>query len=129
MTRTLVVDDEAQEEAEGQVAYYAERAGTAVALAFVAELEAIYRGLAEAKLVGVNHPRVKVRLPLKRVFMDRFRSRSCSSLMVRWCASSPWRRCVAAPVTGARVFGSGDHRPGAVLRREKLDVLLKSCTR
>jgi hypothetical protein len=37
MTRTLVVDDEAQEEAEGQVAYYVERAGSAVALAFVAE--------------------------------------------------------------------------------------------
>jgi plasmid stabilization system protein ParE len=72
MTRSLVVDDEAQEEAEGQVAYYAERAGSAVALAFVAELEAIYRGLAEAKLVGVNHPRVKFRLPIKRVFMDRF---------------------------------------------------------
>lgn len=72
MTRTLIVDDEAQEEAEGQVAYYVERAGTAVALAFVAELEAIYRGLAEARLVGVNHPRVRFRVPVKRVFMERF---------------------------------------------------------
>ena len=72
MTRTLIVDDAAQEEAEAQAAYYVERAGSVVALAFVAELEAIYRGLAEARLVGVNHPRVKFRLPIKRVFMDRF---------------------------------------------------------
>ncbi|MEO6775299.1 MAG: hypothetical protein ABI467_20210 [Kofleriaceae bacterium] len=72
MTRTLIVDDEAQDEAEGQVAYYFERAGSAVALAFVAELEAIYRGLVEARLVGVNHPRARFRLPITRVFMDRF---------------------------------------------------------
>jgi plasmid stabilization system protein ParE len=72
MTRTLVVDDEAQEVAEGQAAYYVERAGSVVALAFVAELEAIYRGLADARLVGVNHPRVRFRLPIKRVFRDRF---------------------------------------------------------
>lgn len=72
MSRNLIVDDEAQEEAERQAAFYVERAGTAVALAFVAELEAIYRGLVEARLVGVNHPRVKFRLPVKRVFMERF---------------------------------------------------------
>jgi plasmid stabilization system protein ParE len=72
MTRTLIVDDDAQEEAEGQAAYYVERAGSAVALAFVAELEAVYRGLADGCLVGVNHPRVKFRLPIKRVFMERF---------------------------------------------------------
>jgi plasmid stabilization system protein ParE len=72
MTRTLTVDEAAQEEAEAQAAYYLERAGSAIALAFVAELEAIYRGLAEARLVGVNHPRVKFRLPLKRAFMARF---------------------------------------------------------
>lgn len=72
MSRTLSVDEAAQEEAEAQVAYYLERAGSAVALAFVAELEAIYRGLAEARLVGVNHSRVKFRLPIKRVFMERF---------------------------------------------------------
>lgn len=72
MTRTLIVEDEAQAEAEGQAAYYVERAGSAVALAFVAELEAIYGGLVEARLVGVNQPRVKFRLPIKRVFMDRF---------------------------------------------------------
>ena len=46
MTRTLIVDEAAQDEAEAQAAFYVERAGAAVALAFVAELEAIYRGLA-----------------------------------------------------------------------------------
>lgn len=72
MTRTLIVDEAAQDEAEAQAAYYFERAGTAVALAFVAELEAIYRGLVEGRFVGVNHPRIKFRVPIKRVFMDRF---------------------------------------------------------
>ena len=72
MTRTLAVDDGAQDEAEAQAAYYVEHAGTAVALAFVAELEAIYRGLLEGRLVGVNHPRVSWRVPIKRVFLDRF---------------------------------------------------------
>jgi plasmid stabilization system protein ParE len=72
MTRTFIVDEAAQDEAEAQAAYYVERAGTAVALAFVAELEAIYRGLAGGRLVGVNHPRVEFRLPVKRVFMERF---------------------------------------------------------
>ncbi len=51
MIRNLVVDEEAIEEAE---------------------TEAIYRGLADGRLVGVNHPRVRFRLPIKRVFLDRF---------------------------------------------------------
>ncbi len=34
-----------------------------VALRFAAEIEAIYRGLADGRLVGVNHPRVRFRLP------------------------------------------------------------------
>jgi plasmid stabilization system protein ParE len=72
MTRTLIVDEAAQEEAEAQTAYYLERAGVSVARAFVAELEAIYRGLVEGRFVGVNHPRVKFHVPVKRVFMDRF---------------------------------------------------------
>lgn len=72
MTRTLVVDEAAQDEAEAQAAYYVEHAGTAVALAFVAELEAIFRGLTEGRLVGVNHPRVSWRVPVKRVYLDRF---------------------------------------------------------
>jgi plasmid stabilization system protein ParE len=72
MTRTLIVDEAAQDEAEAQAAYYAERAGTSIALVFVAELEAIYRGLFEGRFVGVNHPRVKFRVAVKRVFMDRF---------------------------------------------------------
>ncbi len=72
MNRKLVVDETAAEEAEAQVRYYAERAGTHVALRFVAEIEAIYRGLAERRFVGVNHQRVRFRLPVKRVFIDRF---------------------------------------------------------
>ncbi len=72
MSRTLVVEESAAEEAEAQVRFYAERAGELVALRFVAEIEAIYRGLAEDQLVGVNHPRVHFRLPIKRVFLDRF---------------------------------------------------------
>jgi hypothetical protein len=51
MTRLLVVDDEASEEAEAQVRYYAERAGTHIAIRFIAEIEAVYRGLAEGRLV------------------------------------------------------------------------------
>ncbi|MBV8762269.1 MAG: type II toxin-antitoxin system RelE/ParE family toxin, partial [Deltaproteobacteria bacterium] len=50
----------------------AEHAGTAVALAFVAELEAIFRGLIEGRMVGVNHPRVSSRVPVKRIYLDRF---------------------------------------------------------
>lgn len=72
MTRTLVVDSEAYEEAEAQTRYYAERAGEIVSLRFVAEIEAIFRGLVESRFVGVNHPRVTFRLPIKRVFLDRF---------------------------------------------------------
>jgi plasmid stabilization system protein ParE len=68
----VVVDEAAQDEAEAQAAYYVERAGIAVALAFVAELEAIYRGIAGGRLVGVSHPRAKFRVPVKRVFMERF---------------------------------------------------------
>jgi plasmid stabilization system protein ParE len=63
MTRSVVVDNAAAEEAETQVRYYAERAGEGVALRFVAEIEAIYRGLAEGRFVGVNHPHVRFRLP------------------------------------------------------------------
>lgn len=72
MIRALIVDEAAQDEAEAQAAYYVERAGTAVALAFVSELEAIYRGLEDGRLVGVNHPRLKFQVPVKRVYMDRF---------------------------------------------------------
>ena len=72
MTRSLEVDEDAAEEAEAQVRYYNEHAGTQVALRFVAELEAIYVGLAEGRFVGVNHPRVDFRLPVKRIFLDRF---------------------------------------------------------
>lgn len=72
MIRTFVVDEDAAEEAEAQARYYTERAGEVVSLRFVAELEAIYRGLADGRFVGVNHPRVQFRMPVKRVFLDRF---------------------------------------------------------
>jgi len=72
MNRRLDVDEEAEIEVDAQVQYYANRAGTQVALRFVAEIEAIYHGLLEHRLVGVNHSRVRFRLPLKRVFLDRF---------------------------------------------------------
>ncbi|MBA2540594.1 MAG: hypothetical protein H0V17_13215 [Deltaproteobacteria bacterium] len=72
MTRSLVVDGEAYAEAEAQVRYYAERAGEIVSLRFAAEIEAVFRGLVEGRFVGVNHPRVRFRLPLKRVLLDRF---------------------------------------------------------
>jgi plasmid stabilization system protein ParE len=72
MTRTFRVDEEAADEAEAQARYYAVRAGEAVSLRFAAEIEAIYRGLADGRFVGVNHPRVQFRQPLKRVFLDRF---------------------------------------------------------
>jgi plasmid stabilization system protein ParE len=52
MSRALVVDQEASEEAEAQARYYAERAGERVALRFVAELEAIYRGLSQGRFAG-----------------------------------------------------------------------------
>jgi len=66
MNRKLVVDEDAAEEAEAQVRYYSERAGMHVALQFVAEIEAIYRGLSEGRLVGVNYarrPRSLINLP------------------------------------------------------------------
>ena len=72
MSRTVVVDEAAVEEAEAQACYYRERAGEDVALRFAAEVDAIYTGLANQRFVGVNHPRVTFRVPLKRVFLDRF---------------------------------------------------------
>jgi len=39
MNRTLVVGEEAAEEAEAQARYYAERAGEAVSMRFVAEID------------------------------------------------------------------------------------------
>lgn len=72
MTRRLVVDLDAAEEAEAQARYYEARAGEVVSLRFVAEVEVIYRALAEGRLVGVNYPRARFRLPIKRVFLDRF---------------------------------------------------------
>lgn len=72
MTRRLIVDEEASEEAEEQTRYYAERAGEHVALRFAVEIEAIYVALAEGRRVGVSYPHVRFRLPLKRVFLDRF---------------------------------------------------------
>lgn len=92
MIRTLVVDDDAVEEGEAQTRYYLERAGEVVARRFADEIEAIYRGLAEARFVGVNHPRVTFRVPLKRVFLDRFPFPSCSMSKATQSASSRWRR-------------------------------------
>jgi plasmid stabilization system protein ParE len=65
MIRTLVVDEDVAEEAEAQARYYWERGGEAISLRFVAELEAAYRGLTEGRLVGVNHPSVRFRQPIK----------------------------------------------------------------
>jgi plasmid stabilization system protein ParE len=72
MARILVVDEDAADEADVQIRYYADRAGEHVAFRFVAEIEAIYRGLGENRVVGVNHPRVRFRLPVKRAFLDHF---------------------------------------------------------
>lgn len=72
MTRAVLVDETAVDEAEAQALYYAEHAGVEIALRFAAEIEAIYRGLAEQRFVGVNHPRVRFRSQIKRVFLDRF---------------------------------------------------------
>lgn len=72
MARRLVVDSEAAEEADAQVRYYAERAGEHVALRFVAEVEAIYGALAEGRVIGASYPHVRFRVPLKRVFLERF---------------------------------------------------------
>ena len=72
MTRRLIVDEDAAEEADAQVRYYTERAGLHVALRFISEIEAVYVALAEGRVVGANYPRVRFRLPLKRVFLERF---------------------------------------------------------
>ena len=72
MTRTLVVDEAVAEEADAQIRFYAQRAGETVALRFVGEIEAIYRGLVGDRFIGVNHPRVRFRLPIKRVFLERY---------------------------------------------------------
>lgn len=72
MSRVLVVDLDAVEEGQAQTRYYLERAGEVVAQRFATEIEAVYRGLIEQRFVGVNHPRVQFRLPIKRVFLDRF---------------------------------------------------------
>ena len=72
MSRTLIVDEEAAEETEAQARYYLEHAGAVVALQMAAEIEAVYRGLVAERLVGVNHPLVRFRIPLKRVLLDRF---------------------------------------------------------
>ena len=45
MTRVVVIDEEAADEADAQARYYATHAGEAIALAFVLEVEAVYRGL------------------------------------------------------------------------------------
>lgn len=72
MIRKVIIDAAAAEEAEAQIRYYRERAGESIADRFVAELEAVYAGLAEDQFVGVNHPHVSFRVPVKRVFLDRF---------------------------------------------------------
>src|SRR3954469_23382143 len=72
MTREVLIDEDAIEEAEAETRYYRERGGEPVALRFAAEVEAIYRGLADRRFVGVNHPGVRFRLPIKRVFLERF---------------------------------------------------------
>jgi plasmid stabilization system protein ParE len=72
VSRTVVVDEDAALEAEAQARYYEERAGEVVSMRFVAEVAAIFRGLADNRFVGVTHPRVRFRLPVKRVFLDRF---------------------------------------------------------
>ena len=72
MIRALVVDEDATLEAEAQVRYYFEQAGPVLAQRFAAEVEAVFRGLLAGSLVGVNHPLVPFRVPLKRVLLDRF---------------------------------------------------------
>ena len=72
MTRKVVVDEAAATEAEAQARYYTERAGTHVALRFVAEIQAVYRGLSQGRFAGVNHQRIRFRVPMKRVFLGRF---------------------------------------------------------
>jgi hypothetical protein len=61
MSRTVVVDEAAVEEAEAQARYDSERAGEDVALRFAAG------ALSASTILGLRSP-----LPLKRVFLDRF---------------------------------------------------------
>jgi plasmid stabilization system protein ParE len=72
MIRQLVIDESATEEAEAQASYYLERAGMQTAMQFGSAIEAVYRRLLEGRFVGVNHPSVHWRLPLKRLLLDRF---------------------------------------------------------
>src|SRR5215475_6438895 len=74
MTRTVLIDEDAIAETEAETRFYRERAGERVALRFAAEVEEIYRGLADGRFVGVNHRLVRFRLPLKRVFLESFPS-------------------------------------------------------
>ncbi len=57
-----MVDEEAADEADAQARFYAQRAGQPLSRRFVAEVEAVYRGLALGRFVGVNHPSVQFRL-------------------------------------------------------------------
>ena len=72
MTRDVLIDEDAIAETEAETRYYRERGGQPVALRFAAEVEEIYRGLAEGRFVGVNHRLIQFRLPLKRVFLASF---------------------------------------------------------
>ena len=78
---------------------------------FAAEVEAILAGLTESRFVGVNHPRVTFRLPIKRVFLDRFRSRSCSTSTTMSFPSLLWTRYARDPVFGADVSHADAERP------------------
>jgi hypothetical protein len=102
MTRTVLLDEDAIEEAEAETRYYRERAGERVALRFAAEVEEIYRGLASGRFVGVNHRLVRFRLPLKRVFLESFPLRSCSISRTRGSMWWRWRRSAGSPGTGGR---------------------------
>lgn len=72
MTFSLAVAEAAAAELEEQGRYYVERAGARVALQFAVEVEAIFRGLVEGRVVGSPHPHVRFRVPVRRVFMHRF---------------------------------------------------------
>ncbi len=126
MIRTLVIDEAAQEEADAQAAYYAEHAGGGVALRFVAKLEAIYRGLMEARFVGVNHPRVRFRVPVKRVFMDRFPFAVVFFVEDKRSMLLRSRRSSAVRGTGERAFVLGEC--GASCRRHRSAVALRCPT-
>jgi plasmid stabilization system protein ParE len=72
MNRTLVVFEEASQEVEEQAAYYREHAGVHVASRFATAVERAYRKLAEGRAIGVNHPFVRYRRPIKRLLLDQF---------------------------------------------------------